>query len=59
MTVADEQVLYNTGTIPALPLIYSVGMPETAWSDYLDLIVQSFYLSIPDSSFQVPRSWEN
>lgn len=29
VTVADEQVLYNTGMIPAFPLIYFIGMPET------------------------------
>lgn len=37
MTVT-EQVLYNTDAIPALSLIYSIGMPETCmeWLSWFD-----------------------
>lgn len=37
-TTVTEQVLYNTDAIPALSLIYSIGMPETCmeWLSWFD-----------------------
>lgn len=29
--IADEQVLYSTGTGPALPLIYAINMPAACF----------------------------